>query len=91
MTDKKSKQSKNHPEQEEECIIRPEKGMPTIDTSSWPLLLKVNKFDLSFLSNDDPLFDTIDTPKLNLNLKILKPLPAYRDIYHESKRLGGGL
>ena len=49
MTDKKSKQSKNHPEQEEdECIIKPEKGIPTNDTTSWPLLLKVTTFVLPF-------------------------------------------
>lgn len=47
MTDKKSKASKNHPEQEDECIIKPEKGVPTIDTSSWPLLLKVTPFSNS--------------------------------------------
>lgn len=37
--EKKSKKTQQDPE--EEYSIKPEKGLPAIDTSSWPLLLKV--------------------------------------------------
>ena len=45
MSEKKSKKvakaQEECPEEETEYAIKPEKGMPAIDTSSWPLLLKV--------------------------------------------------
>jgi hypothetical protein len=35
------KKAKKTTEAEEDFSIKPEKGLPSIDTSSWPLLLKV--------------------------------------------------
>ena len=37
------KKSKKTVEAEEDFSIKPEKGLPSIDTSSWPLLLKVTQ------------------------------------------------
>jgi hypothetical protein len=44
---KSSKQQHESPESDEEFAIKPEKGVPMIDTSSWPLLLKVTPFFFS--------------------------------------------
>jgi hypothetical protein len=41
MTESKKK-SKQQKEEEPEYAIKPEKGLPAMDTSDWPLLLKVN-------------------------------------------------
>ena len=37
------KKSKKTVQAEEDYSIKPEKGLPAIDTSSWPLLLKVTE------------------------------------------------
>jgi hypothetical protein len=40
---KKSKISKTEENQDNEFVIKPEKSTPKLDTSNWPLLLKVFK------------------------------------------------
>ena len=58
---KKSKSSKKHskpdaavPVATEEFMIKPEKGVATVDTASWPLLLKVILSPLISVKSNKP-------------------------------------
>ena len=56
MTESKKK-SKQQKEEEPEYAIKPEKGLPAMDTSDWPLLLKVNFYFILVKSGESLVWE----------------------------------